>query len=465
MDEFTNWDIISSLLLAMRWTVLLSLIAFAGGTLITIVLLLLRLTCGKTVNLLVSAHVNLFQGTPLLMQLFLVFFTFPLLGVEVSPWTAAGVCLTLYASAYLIDIWYSAVQSLPKGQWEACRVLGLSFTQTLGARHRSTDHPHRHAAHCGFLRPAYQGHGPDFHHRIRGNDQGRHHAHQRHLSALQNLRSCGSRLFSPLLPALRLCAPSRKDHAMSINRNETILGITGLQKYYGKNHVLKGIDLNIHRGEVVAIIGQSGSGKSTLLRCMNGLEEYQEGQIIYNGELTITSDPADAQEISRSIGMIFQQFNLFPHLTAIQNVMLAPQLVLGLSIMESHILAEQMLVKVGLGDRCDFYPSGLSGGQQQRVAIARALAMYPKVLLCDEITSALDPELVGEVLKVIAELAEEGLTIVLVTHEMAFARDVADRVVFMYQGKIHEEGPAKEIFAHPKTPELTQFISRVRSGL
>lgn len=252
---------------------------------------------------------------------------------------------------------------------------------------------------------------------------------------------------------------------MSINRNETILGITGLQKYYGKNHVLKGIDLNIHRGEVVAIIGQSGSGKSTLLRCMNGLEEYQEGQIIYNGELTITSDPADAQEISRSIGMIFQQFNLFPHLTAIQNVMLAPQLVLGLSIMESHILAEQMLVKVGLGDRCDFYPSGLSGGQQQRVAIARALAMYPKVLLCDEITSALDPELVGEVLKVIAELAEEGLTIVLVTHEMAFARDVADRVVFMYQGKIHEEGPAKENFAHPKTPELTQFISRVRSGL
>ena len=220
---------------------------------------------------------------------------------------------------------------------------------------------------------------------------------------------------------------------MSIDRNETILGITALQKYYGTNHVLKGIDLNIHRGEVVAIIGQSGSGKSTLLRCMNGLEEYQEGQIIYNGDMVITSDPAQAQEISRSIGMIFQQFNLFPHLTAIQNVMLAPQLVLGLSIQESHILAEQMLVKVGLGDRCDFYPSGLSGGQQQRVAIARALAMYPKVLLCDEITSALDPELVGEVLKVIA--------------------------------RIHEEGPAKEIFAHPKTPELTQFISRVRSGL
>ena len=246
---------------------------------------------------------------------------------------------------------------------------------------------------------------------------------------------------------------------MSINRNETILGITGLQKYYGKNHVLKGIDLNIHRGEVVAIIGQSGSGKSTLLRCMNGLEEYQEGQIIYNGELTITSDPAEAQEISRSIGMIFQQFNLFPHLTAIQNVMLAPQLVLGLSIMESHILAEQMLIKVGLGDRCDFYPSGLSGGQQQRVAIARALAMYPKVLLCDEITSALDPELVGEVLKVIAELAKEGLTIVLVTHEMAFARDVADRVIFMDGGVIVEQGPARDVIENPQAERTKQFLA------
>ena len=251
---------------------------------------------------------------------------------------------------------------------------------------------------------------------------------------------------------------------MCINRNETILGITGLQKYYGKNHVLKGIDLNIHRGEVVAIIGQSGSGKSTLLRCMNGLEEYQEGQIIYNGELTITSDPADAQEISRSIGMIFQQFNLFPHLTAIQNVMLAPQLVLGLSIMESHILAEQMLVKVGLGDRCDFYPSGLSGGQQQRVAIARALAMYPKVLLCDEITSALDPELVGEVLKVIAELAEEGLTIVLVTHEMAFARDVASQVIFMDDGRILEKGTPEEVFEHTREERTRQFLSRFTQG-
>ena len=243
-----------------------------------------------------------------------------------------------------------------------------------------------------------------------------------------------------------------------------IMTICSLQKYYGDNHVLKGIDLNIRQGESVAIIGQSGSGKSTLLRCMNGLEDYQEGWIRF-GNMLINSDEKKAREISRSIGMIFQQFNLFPHLTAAENVMLAPRLVLGLPEKECRTLAEEMLEKVGLGERMDYYPSGLSGGQQQRVAIARALAMKPRMLLCDEITSALDPELVGEVLKVVEQLASEGLSLVLVTHEMAFARDVANRVVFMHKGKIHEEGPAKELFRHPQTAELEQFISRARAGL
>ena len=243
-----------------------------------------------------------------------------------------------------------------------------------------------------------------------------------------------------------------------------IMTISGVQKFFGTNHVLKGVNLNIERGEVVAIIGQSGSGKSTLLRCMNGLEEYQEGSIRF-GTMTIHSEACMAQEISRSIGMIFQQFNLFPHMTALQNVMLAPSIVLKKTSAECRALAEEMLTKVGLADRMDHYPSGLSGGQQQRVAIARALAMKPQMLLCDEITSALDPELVGEVLKVIEGLAGEGMTLVLVTHEMAFARDVADRVVFMYKGRVHEQGPAREIFARPQTPELAQFISRVRSGL
>ena len=225
-----------------------------------------------------------------------------------------------------------------------------------------------------------------------------------------------------------------------------LITINQMQKYYGDNHVLKGVDLDIDMGEVISIIGRSGSGKSTLLRCINGLEGYQEGSIKLGG-MTITDRESQAREISRSVGMVFQSFNLFPHMTALENVMLAPR---------------RVLKKVGLGDRLDYYPSSLSGGQQQRVAIARALAMSPKVLLCDEITSALDPELVGEVLKVLEQLAAEGMTLILVTHEMNFAREVGDRVVFMHQGRVWEQGDSKTLFANPQTSELKQFISSVR---
>ena len=234
-----------------------------------------------------------------------------------------------------------------------------------------------------------------------------------------------------------------------------LITINQMQKYYGDNHVLKGVDLDIEMGEVISIIGRSGSGKSTLLRCINGLEGYQDGSIKLGG-MTITDRDSQAREISRSVGMVFQNFNLFPHMTALENVMLKK------SAAECRELAQRMLEKVGLGDRLDYYPSSLSGGQQQRVAIARALAMSPKVLLCDEITSALDPELVGEVLKVLEQLAAEGMTLILVTHEMNFAREVGDRVVFMHQGRVWEQGDSKTLFANPQTNELKQFISSVR---
>ncbi|MCI4188023.1 amino acid ABC transporter ATP-binding protein [Dickeya dianthicola] len=240
-----------------------------------------------------------------------------------------------------------------------------------------------------------------------------------------------------------------------------LITINQVHKYYGQNHVLKGVDLDIDMGEVVSIIGRSGSGKSTLLRCINGLEDYQDGSIKLGG-MTITDRDSQAREISRSVGMIFQNFNLFPHMTALENVMLAPKLVLGKSAAECRELGVKMLEKVGLGERIDYYPSSLSGGQQQRVAIARALAMNPKVLLCDEITSALDPELVGDVLKVLEQLAAEGMTLILVTHEMNFAREVGDRVVFMHQGKVWEQGKGDELFANPQTAELKQFIASVR---
>ncbi|AOR64203.1 amino acid ABC transporter ATP-binding protein [Pectobacterium wasabiae] len=240
-----------------------------------------------------------------------------------------------------------------------------------------------------------------------------------------------------------------------------LITINQVQKYYGQNHVLKGVDLDIEIGEVISIIGRSGSGKSTLLRCMNGLEGYQDGSIKLGG-MTVTDRDSQAREISRSVGMVFQNFNLFPHMTALENVMLAPRRVLGKSAAECQALGEQMLNKVGLGERLHYYPGNLSGGQQQRVAIARALAMNPKVLLCDEITSALDPELVGEVLKVLEQLAAEGMTLILVTHEMNFAREVGDRVVFMHQGTVWEQGDSKTLFANPQTRELKQFIASVR---
>ncbi|GGO82053.1 amino acid ABC transporter ATP-binding protein [Marinobacterium nitratireducens] len=240
----------------------------------------------------------------------------------------------------------------------------------------------------------------------------------------------------------------------------SLVSIDNVHKYYGDNHVLKGVDLKIVAGEVVSIIGRSGSGKSTLLRCINGLEGYQDGGIVVDG-LEVTSDDHQVRRLSRSVGMVFQSFNLFPHLTVGQNVMLAPKLVLKLSAAENEARAREVLAKVGLADKFDAYPEQLSGGQQQRVAIARSLAMRPKVLLCDEITSALDPELVGEVLKVLEQLAAEGMTLILVTHEMNFARDVGDRVVFMHQGKVWETGPAKEVFAAPQTEELQNFIRAV----
>jgi polar amino acid transport system ATP-binding protein len=243
------------------------------------------------------------------------------------------------------------------------------------------------------------------------------------------------------------------------SKSECIVRIGGLRKRFGTLEVLKGIDLEVQRGEVIAIIGKSGSGKSTLLRCVNGLEEFQEGTLHVDGEALRHRDPKAMRSLRQHVGMIFQSFNLFPHLTVGRNVMLAPRLVKQRDLAAAEAQARQLLARVGLAEKFDAWPDQLSGGQQQRVAIARALAMEPSIMLCDEITSALDPELVGEVLKVVETLAEEGMTLMMVTHEMNFARKVSDRVVFMHAGRIHEMGPPAEIFGAPRTPELQQFLS------
>jgi ABC-type polar amino acid transport system ATPase subunit len=248
--------------------------------------------------------------------------------------------------------------------------------------------------------------------------------------------------------------------------DEVIIRASKLNKFFGDKHVLKNVDFEVRKKEVVALIGPSGSGKSTLIRCLNGLEKATSGEIYIHGQkLDSRLSTKQLSPIRRELGMVFQNFNLFPHMTVLQNIIEAPLLVRKMPKDQAIALAEKLLAKVGLAEKRDVYPSRLSGGQKQRVAIARALAMQPRALLFDEPTSALDPELVGEVLKVMRDLAYEGSTMVVVTHEMQFARDVSDRVVFISDGSIIEQGDPQEVFRQPKEERTKQFLERVLSTL
>ncbi|MBM9485405.1 amino acid ABC transporter ATP-binding protein [Pseudomonas sp. ICBG1301] len=258
---------------------------------------------------------------------------------------------------------------------------------------------------------------------------------------------------------------------MAHQSEELIIEALDIHKSFGELQILKGVSLQVRRGEVVVLIGASGSGKTTFIRCINLLEDIQGGRIRVNGRAMGYRERSDGSLVRdserniarqrRDIGMVFQRFNLFPHMTALENIIEAPIQVLGVSRAEALDQARDLLARVGLADKAGHYPSMLSGGQQQRVAIARALAMKPQAMLFDEPTSALDPETVGEVLEVMKELAEEGMTMVVVTHEMGFAREVADRVVVLDQGEIIEQGPPEQIFRRPSHPRTRAFLSRV----
>ncbi len=236
--------------------------------------------------------------------------------------------------------------------------------------------------------------------------------------------------------------------------------VSHVHKYFGRLHVLNDLNLEVARGEVVVVIGPSGSGKSTLLRCLNFLEPVQSGEIWIDG-VRLDHHRTNIRQVRAEVGLVFQSFNLFPHLTALRNVMLAPVVVRKQPEAEVRQQALALLAKVGLSDKVDVYPAQLSGGQQQRVAIARALAMQPKLMLFDEVTSALDPELVREVLDAMKQLVREGMTMIIVTHEMGFAREVAHRVVFMDEGRIVEEGSAQEVFDRPRNPRTQAFLSKI----
>ena len=242
--------------------------------------------------------------------------------------------------------------------------------------------------------------------------------------------------------------------------SEPVLAVTGVTKAFGEVEVLRGIDLHVYEHQAVALIGASGSGKSTLLRCIDLLEEIDDGDVFLDGEV-ITDPSCDPVAVRRRLGIVFQAFNLFPHLSVLENVVLGPMRAQGVGRAQATEHARELLERFGLGDRADEHPERLSGGQQQRVAIVRALATRPRALLLDEITSALDPELVGEVLGLVRELKGEGMTMLIATHEMGFAREVADEVCFLHAGTIAERGPAEEMFSAPEQPETQQFLRRL----
>ncbi len=248
--------------------------------------------------------------------------------------------------------------------------------------------------------------------------------------------------------------------AVTEQSSQMKIQVQDLHKSFGSNNVLKGIDLDIREGEVVCVIGPSGSGKSTLLRCLNKLEEITSGKVIVDG-FDVTDPKVDINEVRRHVGMVFQHFNLFPHMTVAENIMLAPVELKKMDKAQARERALELLERVGLKDKANARPASLSGGQKQRVAIARALAMAPGIMLFDEATSALDPEMVGEVLQVIKELADSGMTMVLVTHEMGFAREVGDRVIFMADGVVCEQGEPEQLFGNPQQERTRDFLSKV----
>ena len=415
-------------------------------------------------------YTDIFRGTPLILVLFIVGLGVPALNIagisDRSLFFYGIVSLTLVYTAYVTEVYRAGIESVHPSQRMAARSLGLTYSQALRfvilpagdqacdpaapeRLHRSTEGHRTH-------------HGPRAH---RGCGAGR--LLLLGLLQLRGLHCRGRVLHHPHDPARPLYRPPRQGAGAArtgpsgvTGGNSHFVSLEKVTKSFGDLEVLHGIDLTVDLHQVVCLIGASGSGKSTLLRCVNLLEQVDSGTIVVDGQI-VTGTKVDVNALRRKIGIVFQAYNLFPHMTVMENVTLAPMQALKLSKAEAHARASELLALIGLEDKADEYPDRLSGGQQQRVAIARALGMNPSLMLLDEITSALDPQLVGDVLALVRTLANEGMTMIIATHEMSFARDLADKVCFLDEGVILEEGPPAQIFSSPREARTQEFLQRV----
>ncbi len=415
---------------------------------------------GKILNFLAKVYLTVIRGTPVLVQLLIIYFVV-FASVDINKIIVAVMAFGINSGAYVAEIIRSGIMSIDDGQFEAGRSLGFNYTQTM-----------IYIILPQALKNVLPALANEFIVLLKETSVSGY-------IAIQDLTKGGdiirSQTYNALFPLLmvaaiylimvlffeKLVSILERRLRNSVEKKETLIQVQNLTKTFGGSvHALNGVSTDIKKGEVVCVIGPSGSGKSTFLRCLNRLEDPTDGRIIFAGE-DLMDPKTDIDMHRQKMGMVFQHFNLFPHMSILKNMTIAPMKLQKRGKDEAEGQAMKLLERVGLADRANAYPSQLSGGQKQRIAIVRALCMNPEVMLFDEPTSALDPEMVGEVLNVMRDLAKEHMTMVVVTHEMGFAREVSDRVIFMAEGKIVEEGTPEEIFTAPKTERLQSFLSKV----